>query len=94
MKKSASRSKFVEQAPEYRALTHPRYREEIIEQRIQPGLSDEKLDEALLHVKRDVEDGVRKDLRHAATYFETESFEQYAERFQTLAEQANELGKG
>lgn len=84
--------KFVEQAPEYRALTHPRYRE-IIEQRIQPGLSEEKLDEALLHVKREVEDGVRKDLRHATTYFETESFEQYAERFQTLAEQANELGK-
>ena len=35
--------RFVEQAPEYRALTHPRYRE-IIEQRIQPGWSDEKLD--------------------------------------------------
>ena len=55
------------------------------------GLSDEKLDEALLHVERDVEDSVRKDLCHAATYFESESFEQYAERFQTLAEQANEL---
>ena len=35
----------------------------------------------------------RQDLRHAATYFENESFEQYAERFQVLAEQANELGK-
>jgi len=51
--------KFVEQAPEYRALTHPRYKE-LIEQRIQPGLTTEKLDEALLHVKRDVEDSVRK----------------------------------
>jgi hypothetical protein len=67
--------------------------EKFIEHKIQPGLSDDKLDEALLHVKREVEDGVRKDLRQAATYFESESFEQYAERFQTLAEQANELGK-
>jgi hypothetical protein len=84
--------KFVEQAPEYRALTHPRYKE-LIEQRIQPGLTTEKLDEALLHVKRDVEDSVRKEVRHVAALFETESFEQYQERFQIVAEQANEIGK-
>ena len=84
--------KFVEQAPEYRALTHPRYKE-LIEQRIQPGLPIEKLDEALLHVKRDVEDSVRKEVRHVAALFETETFEQYQERFQVVAEQANELGK-
>jgi len=84
--------KFVEQAPEYRALTHPRYKE-MIEQRIQPGLTTEKLDEALLHVKRDVEDSVRKEVRHVAALFETETFEQYQERFQIVAEQANEIGK-
>lgn len=84
--------KFVEQAPEYRALTHPRYKK-LIEQRIQPGLSPEKLDEALLHVKREVEDSVRKEARHVAALFETETFEQYQERFQIIAEQANELGK-
>ncbi|MBP7779932.1 MAG: ATP-binding protein [Burkholderiaceae bacterium] len=84
--------KFVEQAPEYRALTHPRYKE-LIEQRIQPGLTTEKLDEALLHVKRDVEDSVRKEVRHVAALFETETFEQYQERFQIVAEQANEIGK-
>lgn len=84
--------KFVEQAPEYRALTHPRYRV-LIEQRIQPGLTAEKLDEALLHVKRDVEDSVRKEVRHVAALFETETFEQYQERFQIVAEQANEIGK-
>ena len=83
---------FVEQAPEYRALTHPRYKE-IIEQRIQPGLSTEKLDEALLHVKRDVEDSVRKEVRHVAALFETETFEQYQELFQKVAEQANDIGK-
>jgi hypothetical protein len=84
--------KFVIQAPEYRALTHPRYKE-IIEQRIQPGLTAEKLDEALLHVKRDVEDSVRQEVRHVAALFETETFEQYQERFQIVAEQANEIGK-
>nr|CBA26572.1 hypothetical protein Csp_E36600 [Curvibacter putative symbiont of Hydra magnipapillata] len=84
--------KFVEQAPEYRALTHPRYKD-LIEQRIQPGLTTEKLDEALLHVKRDVEDSVRKEARHVAALFETETFEQYQERFQIVAEQANEIGK-
>ena len=84
--------KFVEQAPEYRALTHPRYKE-MIEQRIQPGLTPEKLDEALLHVKRDVEDSVRKEVRHVAALFETETFEQYQDRFQVVAEQANEIGK-
>jgi len=85
-------AKFVEQAPEYRALTRPRYKE-LIEQRIQPGLTTEKLDEALLHVKRDVEDSVRKEVRHVAALFETETFEQYQERFQIVAEQANEIGK-
>ncbi|MEE3528679.1 ATP-binding protein, partial [Pseudomonas aeruginosa] len=65
----------------------------MIEQKIQPGLSEDKLDEALLHVKREIEDGVRKDLRHVAANFESQSFEQYAEMFQKLAEQANELGK-
>jgi len=84
--------KFVEQAPEYRALTHPRYKE-LIEQRIQPGLTSEKLDEALLHVKRDVEDSVRKEARSVAALFESSTFDEYQERFQIIAEQANELGK-
>lgn len=90
--KRAQIERFVEQAPEYRALTHPRYKE-MIEQRIQPGLSQEKLDEALLHVRRDIEDSVRKEAKHVAALFETETFEKYQERFQEIAEQANEIGK-
>ncbi|WP_407732867.1 ATP-binding protein [Pseudomonas citronellolis] len=90
--KRAQIEKFVEQAPEYRALTHPRYKE-IIEQRIQPGLSPEKLDEALLRVRRDMEDSVRKEALHVAALFETETFEKYQERFQEIAEKANEIGK-
>lgn len=90
--KWAQIEKFVEKAPEYRALTHPRYKE-LIEQQIQPGLTTEKLDEALLHVKRSVEDSVRKEARSVAALFESETFESYQERFQVIAEQANELGK-
>lgn len=84
--------KFIEDAPEYRALTHPRYKK-LIEQRIQPGLTPDKLDEALLHVKREIEDSVRKEARHVATLFEEETFEHYQEQFQALVEQTNELGK-
>ncbi|NEN75920.1 ATP-binding protein [Pelistega sp. NLN82] len=83
---------FVIEAPEYRILTHPRYKEKL-EQKIQPGLSDEKLDEALLHVKREIEDEVKKETRHIAALFETETFEQYQEKFKELAERTNEIGK-
>ncbi len=81
---------FVEEAPEYRALTHPRYAK-LLEQKIQPGLSSEKLDEALLHVKREIEDDVRKDLRHVAAHFESESSNQYEEQFNALFDKLNEL---
>ncbi|MDR3055525.1 MAG: ATP-binding protein [Zoogloeaceae bacterium] len=84
--------RFVEQAPEYRVLTHPRYKD-IIERSIPPGLSIEKLDEALLHVRRTVEDDVRKEARHVAALFESETFEQYQEKFKELAEKINECGK-
>ena len=56
--------RFVVEAPEYRALTNPRYAQ-LLEQKVQPGLSSDKLDEALLHVKREIEDGVRKELRRS-----------------------------
>lgn len=46
-----------------------------------------------MHVKRDIEDSVRKEVRHVAALFETETFEQYQERFQEVAEKANEIGK-
>jgi hypothetical protein len=82
--------RFVGEAPEYRALTHPRYAQ-LLEQKIQPGLSSEKLDEALLHVKREIEDGVRKDLRHVAAHFESESSNQYEEKFNALFDKINEL---
>lgn len=90
--KRAQIEKFVEQAPEYRALTHPRYKD-VIEQKIQPGLSEEKLDEALLHVKRAIEDDVRREAKHVAALFETETFEQYQDKFKEIAERANEIGK-
>ena len=63
--KIAQVQRFVEQAPEYRVLTHERYRE-LLEQRVQPGLKDEQLDESLLHLRREIEDSMRKEERHVA----------------------------
>lgn len=90
--KIAHISRFVEQAPEYRVLTNEKYRE-IIEQRIQPGLSDEKLDEALLHIRREVEDNIRKEEKHVAALIESESFDLYQQRIKILMEEMNDVGK-
>ena len=84
--------RFVEQAPEYRVLTHEKYRP-LIEQRVQPGLTDEKLDEALLHIRREVEDNMRKEERHVAALIETETFQQYQARMHELIETMNDVGK-
>lgn len=84
--------RFVEQAPEYRILLKPCYRERI-EREIQPGLTEEKLDVALHQCKRKIEQNVGEELRHAARYFEKETFEQYERRLQALVEQVNDLGK-
>jgi hypothetical protein len=90
--KLAQVERFVEQAPEYRVLTHERYRH-LLEQRVQPGLKDDQLDQALLHIRRDVEDAMRKEERHVAALIETESFEQYQERIRRLMEDMNDVGK-
>ena len=90
--KRAQVERFVQQAPEYRVLTHDRFRE-LIEQRVQPGLKDEQLDEALLHIRRDIEDGMRKEERHVAALIEKESYDQYQERIRRLMEDMNDVGK-
>ena len=90
--KIAQVQRFVEQAPEYRVLTHERYRE-LLEQRVQPGLKDEQLDESLLHLRREIEDSMRKEERHVAALIEKESFDQYQERIRRLMEDMNDVGK-
>ncbi|MFC5431481.1 hypothetical protein ACFPTO_22135 [Paraburkholderia denitrificans] len=90
--KIAQIGRFVERAPEYRVLTQEKYRP-LLEQRVQPGLRDEQLDEALLHIRRDIEDGIRAEERHVAALIETESFEAYQERIRGLMEEMNDVGK-
>lgn len=90
--KFAQIERFVEKAPEYRALTHERYRP-LIERKVSPGLNDSQLDEVLLHIRREIEDTVRKEERHLAARMEHESFEKYQSKFQELMEQINEVGK-
>jgi hypothetical protein len=90
--KIAQIERFVEKAPEYRVLTHEKYRV-MIEQEVQPGLSEEKLDEALLRIRRKVEDSMKKEELHIAALMEKESFEQYQERMANLIETMNDVGK-
>jgi hypothetical protein len=90
--KIAQIERFVEQAPEYRVLTHEKYRP-LLERRVEPGLKPEQLDEALLHIKREVEDNVRKELRHVAALMEKEQFDEYQERIRRLMEEMNDVGK-
>lgn len=90
--KIAHIGRFVEQAPEYRVLMNNKYRP-LIEQRVQPGLKDDQLDEALLHIRREIEDGIRKEEKHVAALIEKESFDDYQERIKALMEDANDVGK-
>jgi hypothetical protein len=85
-------SRFVEKAPEYRVLMRDQYRE-LIEREVQPGLPEEKLDEALLRIRRKVEDSVRKEERDVVALIERESFETYQERMRRLIETMNDVGK-
>jgi hypothetical protein len=84
--------KFVETAPEYRSLIHEKCRT-LLEQRIPPGLSKDKLDEHLLHLRREIEDNVKKEERDVAAPMEKESFETYKARIQDLMETMNDVGK-
>ncbi|WP_321853755.1 ATP-binding protein [Burkholderia cenocepacia] len=85
-------TRFIEHAPEYRVLTQDKYRP-LLEQRVQPGLNDEQLDEALLHIRRAIEDTIRTEERHVAALIEKESFDTYQERIKGLMEQINDVGK-
>lgn len=90
--KVAQIERFVEKAPEYRVLMRERYRP-LIRKKIQPGLSDDKLDEALLHLRREIEDDVRKEERHVAARMENESFDAYEQQIKKLMEDMNDVGK-
>lgn len=82
----------MERAPEYRALTHEKYRL-LLEERIPPGLSEEKLDEHLLHLRTEIEDNVRKEERAVSALMESESIDDYKVRIQELMETMNDVGK-
>lgn len=85
-------ARFVEKAPEYRVLTQEKYRK-TLEQQIPPGLSEEKLDEALLHIRREIEDGLRKEEKNIVALIDKESFESYKTRITTLMSDMNDVGK-
>ncbi|URX64344.1 hypothetical protein KR767_09985 [Luteibacter anthropi] len=90
--KIAQIERFVEKAPEYRVLTHERYRARL-ESRVSPGLTDIQLDETLLHIRREIEDEVSREEKSLAARMEKESFDKYQEKFKVLMEELNEVGK-
>ncbi|MEJ0063316.1 MAG: ATP-binding protein [Alphaproteobacteria bacterium] len=90
--KIAQIERLVEKAPEYRMLMHEKYRL-ILEEKIAPGLSEDKLDEVLLHIRRDIEDGARKEEKNIVALIEKGSFEQYQERLKKIIETMNDVGK-
>ena len=90
--KIAQIERFVERAPEYRVLTHERYRARL-ESRVSPGLTDTQLDETLLHIRREIEDEVSREEKNLAARMEKESFDKYQEKFKVLMEELNEVGK-
>jgi hypothetical protein len=89
--KVAQIERFVEGAPEYRPLMHERYRPML--NQIRPGLTSEKLDEELLHIRRKVEDSVRKEERSVVALMEKESIEVYETRFDALIDTVNDLSR-
>lgn len=85
-------TKFVQKAPEYQVLLNEKYRTKL-EQKIPPGCTEEKLDEHLLKLRREIEDDVRREEQEIATLVDKVSFDQYQVKMNALIEEMNEVGK-
>lgn len=85
-------TKFAEKAPEYRVLLSEKYRT-MLEQRIPPGCNDAKLDEHLLHMRREIEDGVRREGKEIAKLVDKVSFDEYKAKMHDLIQRINDVGK-
>ncbi|MBE2244192.1 MAG: sensor histidine kinase [Burkholderiaceae bacterium] len=91
--KMQSITSFVENdAPEYRVLLREEYRP-LLERDVPAGASGTRLDEALLRVRRKVEDQVRQAGQEIATLVDRQSFDQYKARMQELISRVNDMGK-
>lgn len=84
---------FVENvAPEYRALLSDQYTK-LIEQDVPAGVTGEKLDEALLKVRRKIEDQIRSEGAVIKTLVDSEPFEHYEAKMNEHISRINDMGK-
>lgn len=79
-------------APEYRVLLSDQYRE-LIEREIPAGATGEKLDEALLKIKRKIEDKIRSEGSEIKALVDSESFEHYQAKMNEHIARINDMGK-
>jgi hypothetical protein len=85
--------KFVENdAPEYRVLLSDQYTK-LIEQDVPAGATGDKLDEALLKIRRKVEDQIRSEGTAIKTLVDSESFEQHKAKMNEYISRINDMGK-
>lgn len=96
---SANRTKlevittFVEQeAPEYRVLLSDVYRP-LLEREVPAGATGTKLDEALLRIRRKVEDQLRDAGQEIAVLADRQSFDQYKAKMDDFIARINDVGK-
>ena len=86
-------SAFVEKdAPEYRVLMRDEYRS-LLEREVPAGASGARLDEALLRIRRKVEDQVRVAGQEIATLADRQSFDQYKTKMDEFIARVNDVGK-
>jgi hypothetical protein len=86
-------SAFVEKdAPEYRVLMRDEYRQ-LLEREVPAGASGVRLDEALLRIRRKVEDQVRTAGQEIATLADRQSFDQYKTKMDEFIARVNDVGK-
>jgi hypothetical protein len=79
-------------APEYRVLLSDQYRE-LIEREVPAGATGDKLDEALLRIRRKVEDQIRSEVSEIKVLVDSKSFEQYKEKMNEHIARINDMGK-
>ena len=84
---------FVEQdAPEYRVLLNDAYKP-LLEREVPAGASGARLDEALLRIRRKVEDQVKKAGQEIVALVDKGTFDQYQARMNDFIVKVNDVGK-
>lgn len=80
------------EAPEYRVLLSDQYRG-MIEREVPAGATGDKLDEALLKIRRKIEDQIRSESSEIKVLVDSDSFDHYEAKMNEHIERINDMGK-